>query len=78
MSKADSAGFRVEVQAARIVVSFPGTTFCVVYLRPMDERGLLASGFSKEVNATSAQIAGFLSVARDQENKKAKELGWMT
>jgi hypothetical protein len=54
MSTTDSPGFRVEVQAARIVVSFPGTTFCVVYLRPMDERGFVASGFSKEANATSA------------------------
>jgi hypothetical protein len=43
----------------------------------MDERGLVASGFSKEANATSAQIAGFLSVARDLANEKAKELGWI-
>jgi hypothetical protein len=77
MSTTGSSGFRVEVKAARIVVSFPGTMFCVVYLRPMDERGLLASGFSKEANATSAQITGFLSVARDLANQKAKELGWM-
>jgi hypothetical protein len=77
MSMADHAGFRVEVQAARIVVSFPGTTFCVVYLRPRDERRLVASGFSKEANATSAQIAGFLSVAQYLANDKAKELSWI-
>ena len=77
MSATDRHGFRVEVQAARIVVSFPGTTICVVYPRPMDERGLVASGFSKEAKATSAQIAGFLSVAHDLANEKAKELGWI-
>ena len=69
--------FRVEVQGDHIVVTFGGTSFCVDYPKPKKGKGLSPSGLSKPADASSTQVAGFLSVARTLVNEKAKTLGWM-
>jgi hypothetical protein len=69
--------FRVQVRDDHITVTFFGTSFCVDYPKPKKGQALLPSGFSKPADAISAQVAGFLSVARGLANERAKKLGWM-
>ena len=70
-------GLQVEVRGDHIVVTFVGTSFCVDYPKPKKGQPLLPSGFSKEADATSAQVAGFLSIAQNLANERAKRLGWI-
>jgi hypothetical protein len=70
-------GFRVQEGANHITVTFIGTSFCVNYPKPNKGQALLPSGFSKPADATSAQVAGFLSVAQGLANERAKTLCWM-
>jgi hypothetical protein len=70
-------GFSVRVQRDHIVVTFVGTSFCVDYPKPKKGSALLPTGLSKPVDATSAQVAGFLSIAQTLANERAKKLGWM-
>jgi hypothetical protein len=58
-------------------LTFVATSFCVDYPKPKKGQALLPSGFSKPADATSAQVAGFLSVAQTLANERAKKLGWM-
>jgi len=69
--------FEVKVEGDAIAVTFIDTPFKVVYRKPPDQPHLAASGFSKEPNATQAQIAAFLSVAWRLANDKARRLGWI-
>jgi hypothetical protein len=70
-------GFHVEVKGNHIVVTFIGTSFCVDYPKPKEGQALLPTGFSEDADATSAQVAAFLSVARTLANKRAETLGWI-
>jgi hypothetical protein len=72
------ANFRVEVLDDIISVSFTGTRFCVAYRKPTEQWAFGPTGFSKEADASSAQVATFLSVAWELVNEKARELGWIT
>jgi hypothetical protein len=67
--------FRVEVLDDIISVAFTGTTFCVAYRKPTEQMAFGPTGFSKEADASSAQVVAFLSVARELANEKARELG---
>ena len=69
--------FRVQMQGDHIVVTLVGTSFCVEYPKPKKGKALLPSGLSKPADATSAQVAGFLTVAQTLANEGAKKLGWM-
>ena len=69
--------FQVEVRGDHIIVTFVGTSFCVNYPKPKKGQALLPSGFSKPAEATSAQVAGFISVAQTLANERAKKLGWI-
>jgi len=65
-------GFHVEIRGDHIVVTFVGTSFCVAYPKPKEGQALLPTGFSKNADATSAQIAAFLSVARTLAHDRLK------
>jgi hypothetical protein len=69
-------GFQVVVQGDHIVVTFIDTSFCVSYPKPKRRKALLPTGFSKEADATSTQVEGFLSVAQTLATERAKKLGW--
>jgi hypothetical protein len=71
-------GFRVQLRDNHISVIFVGTSFCVNFPKPKKGQALLPSGFSKPGDATSAQVAGFLSVAQGLANERAKKLGWIS
>ena len=69
----------VEVLDDEILVTMPGTSFSIVYVRTKDDQ-LVASYFSgrkirDERNRVS--FAHFLSLAWAAANEKAKEIGWI-
>ena len=76
-SPRSDVNFRVEVLDNLISVTFTGTRFCVIYRKPTEQSAFGPTGFSREADASSAQIASFLSVARQLANDKARELGWI-
>jgi hypothetical protein len=70
-------GYRVHIRGPHIAVTFSGTSFCVDYPKPKKGQAFSPTGFSKPADATAAQVAGFLLVARTLAYEKAKELGWI-
>ena len=70
-------GFKLEVSEDVIQVTFSGTTFAVAYRKPRDQSTLEPTGFSKEIDATPAQIGACLAAAYQLALEKARALGWI-
>jgi len=67
---------RVEVDYDAIIVTLPGTNFRVIYRKPDQSLGLVASDFRGDRGA-GISLADFLARAWRIANDKARELGWI-
>ena len=67
---------RVEVEDDGIVVTLPGTNLRVIYRKPDQSLGLVASDFRGDRGA-GISLADFLARAWRIANDKARELGWI-
>lgn len=71
-----SIPLRVDVVSDTLIITFPGTTFRVLYRKLSHEPGLMAFDMQGDREA-SISMAHFLSRAWQVANNKARELGWI-
>jgi hypothetical protein len=68
----------VEIQGEEMAISLPGTGFEVVYHKPADKPGLMATSRSgRWEKGTPMTQAEFYARAWKAANDKARELGWI-
>ena len=69
---------RVQVSFDEIIVSLPGSSYSVVYYKPVNSPQLLARGIPhKDDLGFPTTAADFLAQAWKLANAKARELGWI-
>ena len=74
----DQDDLKVEVRAGDIVVTMPGTSFRVVYRKPLRSSQLVARlDYFQDQQKGPISRAEFLARAWKAANDKARELGWI-
>lgn len=67
-----------QIHGNNLIVTLPGTSYCVTYWKPETEPRLIAKSFPRE-NEKGALVSQteFLAAAWRLANEKARELGWI-